>query len=327
MTTAAAATPDVAALRHLLPEPLLGTVTSVTPLHLGFSGASVHAVASTRGDYVLRVLGERADRGAWARELTVLRRAAACGIAPPIVHVDEDARALLSVRVAGVPLHVALADPAQRQAAMTGTVAQVRAVHALDSDGIEGRDVVGFARGLWEGQRGRPGFPAWGTGIDAVLDAIAARLDRDPRRVVSHNDLNPGNVIWDGTRAWLVDWATAGLAHPYYDLAVLATFLDLDAGAAEGLLALQERAPLDEDARATFRALRQAVALAAGCMSLSAVPDRELPAVPPLADAPPLGACLARLGAGTLQEHGGLAALGVALLRVGIEPAAPAAAS
>jgi len=319
-----AASFDVAALRQLLPEPIVGPVTSVTPIHMGLSGAGVFAVTGARGEYILRVQGERADDLSWTQQLRVLRRAAEHGIAPAILHVDEGARAVISVRV-GVPLPAALADPAQRAPAIAAVVERVRALHAIDPSGVEERDAVDFARGAWEAQRGRAGFPGWAAGIGAALDAIAAVLARDPRRVVSHNDLNPGNVLWDGARAWLVDWEVAGLAHPYYDLAAFVTFLALDTEAANGLLALQERAPLDDGARATFAALRQLVALVAGCIFLGLVPNLAVLTAPTRADAPTLLACYAEMRAGKLdlQAPRGRAAVGLALLRIGTEPTQP----
>ncbi|SBS28293.1 Homoserine kinase [Marinomonas aquimarina] len=37
-----------------------------------------------------------------------------------------------------------------------------------------------------------------------------------------HNDLNPKNVLLDGSKAWLIDWEAAGMNDPLFDLAVLA---------------------------------------------------------------------------------------------------------
>lgn len=43
--------------------------------------------------------------------------------------------------------------------------------------------------------------------------------------VSSHNDLKPENFIFDGERAWLVDWESAFLNDRYLDLAVVANFV------------------------------------------------------------------------------------------------------
>lgn len=312
---------DIASVQHLLPESIIGEIESVIPIHMGLSGAGVYEVGSSRGNYILRVQGERNDESFWSQQLLILRRAAAHGIAPALVHVDEGARAIIMNRIAGVPLHMALADPATRNAVIGGVVAQLRALHAIDPAGIAERDGVGYARGLWEKQRQREGFPSWCGNIGTMLDEIAAVLARDPRRVTSHNDINPGNVLWDGTCAWLIDWEAAGLMHPYYDIAALSTFLNLDADAGYGLLALQEQSLLDDDARATFLAMRQLVALAAGSIFLSLVPDLGVLPAPTLADAPTLATFYADMRAGELQLQTpkGQAAFGLALLRNGIE--------
>jgi Ser/Thr protein kinase RdoA (MazF antagonist) len=231
--------------RRLLPTSIVGDVVSIAPIRLGLSGAGVWSVVATRGRYVLRVPDPAVSARDWADQLLVLRRAAERGVAPAVVYVDEAARAVLSAQVVGGPLHAALADPALRVPAMTSVVTQLRALHELDPAGVPARDAVAFARRLWELQRERPGFPTWASEVGAALDAIAVVLAADPRRVVSHNDLNPSNVLWDGARAWLIDWDVAGLNHPFYDVATLATFLRLDDAAASDLLAAQEGGALD----------------------------------------------------------------------------------
>jgi thiamine kinase-like enzyme len=67
--------------------------------------------------------------------------------------------------------------------------------------------------------------------------------------VFSHKDLNPMNLLWDGQRVWLLDWDSAGPAHPYMDLATLANFMNLADGDALGLLAAQERTAIDDRER------------------------------------------------------------------------------
>lgn len=303
-------------LAALLPEAKVGTVQSVEPIIMGLSGASVYAVRSSQGELVLRVNAQGADGDALEQQQRVLQRAADKGVAPALLHVDTAARATVSRRVEGVPLAAALADPAQRQAVIGSIVSQLRTLHTLDASGLAERDPVAFVRAQHGAQRDRPGYPDWARDVAAVVDGFAVTLQSQTRRVLSHNDLNPGNVLWDGQRAWLVDWEVAGLGHPFYDLATLAMFLQMDQEAALGLLAAQEQRPIDADEAAAFAALRRLAALASGHAFLALLPDlRVLPA-----HAPTLAEFYGALRAGALDllHPDGQAAFGLALLRVGV---------
>ena len=306
-------------LLRFLPEDCVGTVQAIEPIVMGLSGAGVYGVTASRGAFILRLQGAKrafisgTDELFWTQPLLVLRRAADAGVAPPLVHVDEAARATVSQRISGMPLSAALGDPAQRQPMLASAVTQLRALHGLDASGVHERDPFVYVRGTWAEQHVRPGFPTWAAGLDATLERIAATLARDPRRALSHNDCNPGNLLWDGQKVWLVDWDVAGVTHPLYDLATLAMFLNLDADAATGLIALHEQRPPDEATRATFAALRHLAATLSGLTSLSLVPDLDILPAEPLA----LPAFYAELRSGKLdlQQPSGQAAFGVALLR------------
>lgn len=56
----------------------------------------------------------------------------------------------------------------------------------------------------------------------AAIERVYRKID--PELVVSHGDLNPRNVIYDGRRFWIIDWQAACLADRYVDLAALANF-------------------------------------------------------------------------------------------------------
>src|SRR6201990_3624533 len=143
---------------HLLPEGIVGTTLAIEPIVTGQSGAQIYGVRTTRDALVLRVAPEAESTEHWANELRVLRRAAACGSAPRIVHVDEAARATVSVRVVGIPLVTALAEHDGRSAVASSVAAQVRALHALDPAGIEERNPLDYARAQFAEQRLRPGY-------------------------------------------------------------------------------------------------------------------------------------------------------------------------
>ena len=299
-----------------LPEERLGTVESIEPITIGLSGAGVFAVTAARGAFVLRVQGTATDAAAFARQVRLLRRVADAGIAPAVVHVDGAARAVVSARVMGRPLGAALGDPAQRPIALASLVDGLRALHALPPEDVAPSDPVGYARTAWQAARARPGFPAWAAALEPVLESAAAALARDPRRVISHNDANPGNILWDGTRAWLVDWEVAGLGHPHYDLAVFAMFLRLDDEAAFELAARHDGGGLDQQARATFQALRRLAALLCGLIFLGMVEDLTIRPAPTRTDAPALRDCYAAMRAGQfdLRQPRDRVAFGLALL-------------
>jgi thiamine kinase-like enzyme len=87
-------------------------------------------------------------------------------------------------------------------------------------------------------------------------DLRGAYRTRPADLVSSHNDLNPGNVVYDGARLWLVDWDAAFLADRYVDLATLANwFARDDAGEAALLSTYFGRAPSPEE-RARFDLMR-----------------------------------------------------------------------
>jgi aminoglycoside phosphotransferase (APT) family kinase protein len=242
-------------LARLLPADRFGNLLGVKSFPHGLSFAAVYDVATDAGDFVVRILGE-ADDEQWRRKITLLRVVADAGIAPKLVWVDEGERATVSEKIPG-QFAAALSEPAVRPRAIASVVDALARLHRLPPAGFALADPVAATRTLWQQQSAKPGFPAWASPAVALIDHAAALLDADPRRVPSHNDMNPTNVLWDGTRAWLVDWDEAGLAHPYYDLAGLSMFLRLDDRLALDLLARQEDATITPAQAETFRALRR----------------------------------------------------------------------
>ena len=303
-----------------LPVERLGAVTKIEAIRAGLSGAGVYAVTTSQGEFVLRIQDRQLDEGYFAQQLAVLRQAAAARIAPELVHVDEAARASVSRRIQGKPLGMALADPVTRPVALASAVDQLRTLHAFDAGGIVARDPLAQARTLFEREPQRAGFPSWAIAGKSELDAIGEVLARDTRRVISHNDTNPGNFLWDGARTWLVDWEVCGLGHPYYDLAVFAMFLRLEEADAFALIARHDGSPPDARSQASFRALSKLGALLCGVTFLSLVQDLTLLSPPTRQDAPTLLACYEgmRQGRLSLQSPLGQLSMALALLATGL---------
>jgi len=302
--------------RQLFPAHL-GEVGDVARLAGGLSGAEVHAVTTATGKYVLRSQGTASP--AWHRAVALQRLAADAGIAPALVAVDEATATTISAHIAGVPLAVAAADPAQRAAAFGSLVHVLARLHAipLDPAVAAGKDILATARDMWDSQRCRPGFPAWAAAADARVTAACATVATDPRRVFCHMDVNPMNALWDGERIWLLDWESAGPGHPYLDLATCSILLCLPDGDAAALVGAQERAALDSGQLAVLGAMRDLSRIVYGSAFLRLVPDLTAIAFAGRDETPTLVECFTRLAAGALSlaVPSGAALLGAALLR------------
>ena len=73
--------------------------------------------------------------------------------------------------------------------------------------------------------------------LQARLALLAERLDTSvERRAPAHNDVNPGNILWQRGRPWLIDWEFAGMNDPAFDLATAKLELRLSERAFAALL-------------------------------------------------------------------------------------------
>jgi aminoglycoside phosphotransferase (APT) family kinase protein len=103
-----------------------------------------------------------------------------------------------------------------------------------------------------------------------VRDAVAQLLAETPPAseralTVSHNDLNPSNVIYDGTRLLLLDWDAAAVNEPLYDLATMSVFLRFDDVTCAALIAAHDDADaIADELPARFRYDRRLVAVTCG---------------------------------------------------------------
>lgn len=254
-------------LDDCLPPDLRGPTTTITPIAAGLSGAGVCRVECDGRAFVLKVAGKAEDGGDWQSALEIQRIAADAGLAPAIVHVDEARRAVLTIFVGDRSFPALYLDPGTREAALTLLGRTVRRIHALRVPAAARlREPRAFLNQLSAGLRNGYALPAF------AADAIERVLADDPppnpgALVLGHNDLNPTNFIYDGERLLVLDWAAAGPMDAFYDLAVLAVFLRMDAATCLSLLSAYDGAqsPALPD---RFLYSRRLAAALAGAMQL-----------------------------------------------------------
>jgi hypothetical protein len=119
-------------------------------------------------------------------------------------------------------------------------------VHDLPvPDGADAQDPREVLAATWSRLSATAGIPAFvGDAVRRVLDETPPRSGRDA--VLSHNDVNPGNLLYDEARLLLVDWDAAGRNDPYFDLATIALFHRMDDQTCLRLLAAHDGEPVTE---------------------------------------------------------------------------------
>lgn len=254
-------------LQDCLPPELRGPATAITRITEGLSGAGVYRVESADRLFVLKLAAADHSAADWQRTLHIQRLAAQAGIAPRIVHVAEEARAVLSVLVPDRSFVAFYRDPRTHQAALSQLGCTVRRIHELPLP-AEARVPEPRSFLVQLAEKVQTGFAL----PDFARQAIQRVLTETPPSceralVVSHNDLNPSNLVYDGEAIRVLDWAAAGPMEPFYDLAVLAVFLRMDESTCRGLLAAYDGSP-GAALPSRFTYLRRLAATLVGTMQL-----------------------------------------------------------
>lgn len=190
----------------------------LTPLAGGLSGALTFRADSGGRSAVVRVVVNPAPFNDPARQFAMMITAAADGVAPAVHFADPEAGVVISDFVENQPVGPALrAD--HRLFASLG--AMLRRLHD-GPPGPEFLDVFSCLDGAREtiesaGQKLPPLVEVYLTHFEEIRAALQPHMTQG----ASHNDLNPGNILFDGSRLWIIDWESAWQNDPMLDLATI----------------------------------------------------------------------------------------------------------
>jgi aminoglycoside phosphotransferase (APT) family kinase protein len=308
-------------LEACLPAELRTPPPAITKIAAGLSGAGVYRVAQGDRAFVLKIGDPREPVDAWRHRAAIQRSAAAAGVAPAVVHVDEDRRAIVSAFVVDRSFSVRYFDPRTREAAIQLLGRTLRRVHDLPlPPGATATDpratLATVAAALGDAI---PPFVAHA--IDRVRAETPPPSDRAP--VLSHNDVNPTNLVDDGERLLLLDWDVAGPNSPFIDLAAIAVFLRMDDDTCRALVAAHDDAPPPAALPAGFTYARRVIAALCGAVFLQLARQAGHAGATDLilADAPSLVDVYAGLRSGALAIASGEGkwAFGLALIKASAE--------
>lgn len=139
----------------------------------------------------------------------------AAGIAPQVIYTNQ--HALVTERLIG-----SHRQNGNNLSAIGRTLAQL---HQHRSSGLRSIDLKNHCESYWH----KLGQPAESAPIfSSYQKHLIQTLGRYPQQCLCHNDLNPDNIILQGSTARLIDWEYAGLNSPYFDIASLIEMLQLN---------------------------------------------------------------------------------------------------
>ena len=208
------------------------TIDELEALKGGMSGAAVLRLRTGGRDHLLRL--ERPDRQPVevARHLSCLGVAAQAGVAPAVRYADAASGVAITAFIEAQPLSTYAGG---REAMLAELAGLVRALQATQPF-APGPAHLDAADGFIADFRATAFLAEEAIGEHLLrFSQIRAVWRTDRAAVSSHNDLNPGNILYDGRRLWLTDWEVAAASDPFGDLSCLAHSMNADE-AQEGLL-------------------------------------------------------------------------------------------
>lgn len=234
----------------------------IRPLAGGLSAALVFRIVVRGTPYLLRLIMPWAGVTDPTRQFRILQTAAAAGVAPQIRYTNVEDRILITDFITAQPF------PPDMAAHLAGLL---RRVHALpDFPRMQAAAAsatppryVDWVAGLIERFQAAQLLPAELT--EELFRRQAEIREAYPHDlgdlVACHNDVKPQNLVFDGTRLWLVDWEAAFLNDRYADLAMAANFF-VPPDEEDAYLAAYLGEPPSARQRARFFLIRQSQHLA-----------------------------------------------------------------
>ncbi len=185
----------------------------------------VYRIVVRGSAYLLRINTRAGDM---ARHFTCMQAAAAAGLAPRVLYISTEDRISITDFVEAVPLSA--------PEALVRIPTALRSLHALPP--FPGANFNTTCTFLLNKGPALDGFLQQFRAANILSENEAAellaryqqvaevysRLDSD--MAPSHNDLfKPDNILFDGSRLWLVDWEASFQNDRYADLAVVANMI------------------------------------------------------------------------------------------------------
>ncbi|MEM7126504.1 MAG: phosphotransferase [Chloroflexota bacterium] len=186
----------------------------------GLSTSILYKIGIDDYAYVVRLSDPSHPHNNLELEYMAMKLAATQALAPQLYYADPQTGIALMEFIRGSSLYASRADSSKL---MPEIACMIRTLHQGPAfqNGIPITDKVEILF-----KQIRPDLAATTLmqhGM-AQMHKLAPQLKAPDDKRPSHCDINPGNLLFDGSQLWLVDWALAAQENLYFDLACCSNF-------------------------------------------------------------------------------------------------------
>ena len=216
----------------------------------GLSSDLMFRIVVKGSPFLLQIMTRMDERSDPVRVFTCMKAAAEADLAPRVLYSNTERGIAIIDWIEAVPF-----PPTQ---AFVQLPARLKRLHALPLFPKAFNYTTAHNSFIWRLRRS--GLLS-GNVIEEVFHryqqicAVYPRLDAD--LVSCHMALKPENILFDGSRAWLVGWMAAFVNDRYFDLAVVADFVVTNDGEERTYLEEYFDQPPDDYQLARFFLMRQ----------------------------------------------------------------------
>ena len=195
-------------------------VSDISPVAGGLSAAPVFKITVNKEAYILKLGSTQGIVNPVAEPYVNMEIAANAGIAPPLYYLNAVDALSITKFIEHKSLRAVFTSPDVLLEKLAKTIRSIHEMPQLPKE----NSLWSIVESLIQQVRETP------MGTNTVFEDFFEYYEiirlyypwDDKDTVSSHNDLNPGNILCDGKRIWIVDWDAAHRNDRYVDLAISA---------------------------------------------------------------------------------------------------------
>ena len=191
---------------ELISTVLASEITSVTKLSQGLSGATTYKLSCVDKEYVLKITTPEAQRlisGKHNEYKNMLQIMSDCEIIPKIHYIELRRGIILMDYINPKPYSLSQNEHLQKMVKLLNKLHQIQGCDGLQKCSLGG--YLSYADDNLQEIKESHTLPPYVDGLRKRIDLIKDIVESNWSYQLCHLDINPSNVIYDGSKFYLLD--------------------------------------------------------------------------------------------------------------------------